>query len=322
VKQGKAFFTSQTSRANHCDNAIAVVRDSLAKEYNVSTEDADKILANVLGGGATPGKITGADVTRLDELGQIAAGFMDKGMSAVDAFDAAQESETPPPRNAEALAFGDFTGLDISSGMRGSVSGEERGGASTATTPSAAPPLRRGLDGAPPPPPPPGPPGLGVGEGPSWKSAMQVKLTDKYSEMVLAKDDFNSGGVDYHRGTVPGTTGDMSCDGQSLGTFSKQDKQVVDIAKEVLTEVRAKLPRGPFNNYGNLPESVVSQQNHPVTGKHSPAWWNQVVDAAAEKALSQLKAKYPDVPEFKLRRPAWHGRRRRSAGVFARRWER
>jgi len=34
VKQEKAFFTSETSRANHRDNAIALVRNSLAKEYS------------------------------------------------------------------------------------------------------------------------------------------------------------------------------------------------------------------------------------------------------------------------------------------------
>jgi hypothetical protein len=41
-------------------------------------------------------------------------------------------------------------------------------------------------------------------------------------------------------------------------------------------------------------------QYHPVTGEHAPGWWNQVVDVVAGTAFEQLKAKMPDVPEFKL----------------------
>jgi hypothetical protein len=46
VKQGKESYTSETSRANHRANAVVLVRDSLASEYNATTKDAKQILAN------------------------------------------------------------------------------------------------------------------------------------------------------------------------------------------------------------------------------------------------------------------------------------
>ncbi|MBS1196606.1 MAG: hypothetical protein H6R18_391 [Proteobacteria bacterium] len=117
VKTGKAFFSSETSRASHRRDAVALVRDGLAKEYNTTKADADRILVNVFG--YAPTQISGADVKRLNALGTVAAGLVRGGTTSVDAFEIARHAETLKGRglgDAEALSAARLVNTLVQSG--------------------------------------------------------------------------------------------------------------------------------------------------------------------------------------------------------------
>lgn len=193
-------------------------------------------------------------------------------------------------------------------------------------------PPRDDIGGLPPPPtnlPPPLPPRDEIGDLPPpppprddeapdrpkmtdmfkpWQIERQAHVSDQYGDMVFEKDLGNSventkpGGVTYIKGKVPTVKDDPSSRGQSLEDFSEEDKAVVDIASKVITGIRSKLPRGPFNNYGGLPDEVLLKQCVPGTNPpvHAPNWWNTVVEITAGKAAALLKPRLPDVNEYKL----------------------
>jgi hypothetical protein len=161
---------------------------------------------------------------------------------------------------------------------------------------------------------------MGGGE-PSWKAERrekekqaqidaQITPPSEYGEWTVAKGESGPGSVQYQEGTVTGPSDDPSCHNQALRTFSPPDKQMVGIAKQVLEDVREMLPRGPFNNFGGLSDTVREKQCVPISNPddpdgpgrmvHVPGWWNQVVDVVAGTAVEQLKETMPEVPEFML----------------------
>ena len=93
VKESAAkVFVSEASRTNHRNAAIGMVRDGLAREYNVSAADANRIMANVFR--AAPTQISSADANRLHNLGVVARGLAAAGMNEVRAFEVARHAET------------------------------------------------------------------------------------------------------------------------------------------------------------------------------------------------------------------------------------
>jgi len=287
VKDGKALFTNVESRASHQRDAVAVVRNALAQEYGLTQEEANRVMADVLG--ESPMSITADDVMRLH-------GGAEEALHRLPREESSSESGTLVH---DQRSRSDSVSESRSSGLNRSESVSHEESSIPTAPPFDAPPLD-----LPPPPPldgPPPPPPMGVvGGASSWKKDLESRISDQYGEMVLAKDITKPDSPTYKKGMVPTTEVEFTCHEMRVGELSVPDQQMVGIGKEVLAQVRSYLPKGPFNNYGNLPKAVVNEQRHPVTGKHNPAWWNQVVDASAEKALTQLKKKYPDVPEFKL----------------------
>src|SRR6476659_10100109 len=63
VKDGKALFTNVQSRSDHQRDAVAVVRNALAQEHGLTSEQANRVMADVLG--EAPTSITADDVMRL-----------------------------------------------------------------------------------------------------------------------------------------------------------------------------------------------------------------------------------------------------------------
>jgi hypothetical protein len=323
VKQGQALFTSTTSRANHRANAIALVQSSLVNEYGATPKDAKTILANVLG--QTPTQITGGDVKQLHDLGQIAAGFIAKGMTPVEAFAAAQRGDSLPDVSESSL--------ESSSELSGESSAEEprlpppppplvgahlsgpQEDLSPDSLPPPPPPLLdsdlSGLDGGPPPPPPPGLPGLGV-RGPTYAERRELELqqepppitplsmANENVTLTVLKDPESTIGASYIPGPAPETLNGASLINTKLKDFSEADQNAVQIAKEALIEVRGKLPRGAFNNFEGLPINVKENLQHPDTPNISAAWWNAVLQGVSGKALETLKKENPDTPEFLL----------------------
>jgi hypothetical protein len=91
VRDSAALFSSQSSRTAHRDHAVGLVRDGLAREYGLSKPAADTILGNVFG--QAPREIHVADVKRLNSLGAMAQGMVDRNTDITTAFTLAQHAE-------------------------------------------------------------------------------------------------------------------------------------------------------------------------------------------------------------------------------------
>jgi hypothetical protein len=353
VKQGQAFFTSTTSRASHRANAIALVKSSLVNESHATPKDADKILANVFG--HAPTQITGGDVKRLHDLGQVAADFIEEGMSPVDAFEAAQRGDSlhtsartsldePVVRRDSTSSEGSDPSVQSNEEEEPLVGANQSGPQQTPSSHSLPPPPPRldgahlsdsqdelsplslpppppspfldddvsGLDGGPPPPPPPpGLPGIGVG-GPTYAESRRLKLeqepppitplpmANENVTLTALKDPKSTIGASYLPGPAPETLNGTSLINTRLEDFSEADRNAVKIAKEVLIEVRGKLPRGAFNNFQALPGYVKQELRHPDTPNICASWWNAVLQGVSGKALETLKKENPHTPEFLL----------------------
>jgi hypothetical protein len=76
--------------------------------------------------------------------------------------------------------------------------------------------------------------------------------------MVFKKDalDQYSKELKYITGTVPTTEDDATCVGQTLEDFPKNERALVGVSLEVISDIRSKLTKGPFNNYKGLSKAI------------------------------------------------------------------
>ncbi len=152
---------------------------------------------------------------------------------------------------------------------------------------------------------------------PGWKRKNQKVLGDRYSEMslysekVIGEDGEEFIKLDYWGDKIPSADGDASSRDARLIDLPENELALINVAQNTIAGIRESLPKGPFNNYGGLPEEIIEAQQIPIEllrakGREEladtpmPAWWNGVVDTAAKLASDAVSGRHKDVDPYKL----------------------